>query len=42
MSCKASLESIEEGTEVIVQGNCGGLTLPVLNLNECEIVQRIE
>ena len=39
---KDSLESIEEGTEVIVQGNCGGLTLLVLNLNECEIVQRIE
>ena len=42
MDQKTSLEAIEEGDEVIVQGKCGGLTLLVLSLSECEIVQEIE
>lgn len=42
MDQKASLETIKEGDEVIIQGDCGGLTLLVLNLSECEIVPEIE
>lgn len=39
---KASLETLKEGDEVTVQGNCDGLTLLILNLKECEIVQEAQ
>ena len=39
---KTSLETIEEGDEVIIQGVCGGVKLMVLNLSECEIVPEVE
>ncbi len=33
---------MEEGDAVIIQGNCDGLTLLVLNLSDCKIVQETE
>lgn len=39
---KADIETIEEGDEVTIQGDCNGLTLLVLNLSDCEIVPEID
>ena len=36
---KESLDALAEGDEVTVQGTCEGLSLVVLSLDECEIVQ---
>ena len=42
MDQKANIEMIKEGDEVTVQGDCGGLTLLVLNLSDCKIVPEPE